>query len=141
MAWVPGASPGTSNSCAVFATTCGRTLFQPHKTYSADDACPSGLCKGAGGQPPREAGGVRLLRHGPVSAASPSPARRRRTRVPASGISPCWATMSPFSVFGPSSGKCVPSLRLSARSGASPSTTTAPSAPAGRFRRHRAPGS
>ena len=28
------------------------TLFQAHKTYPADDACPSALCKGAAGARP-----------------------------------------------------------------------------------------
>jgi hypothetical protein len=32
--------------------------------------------------------------------------------------------MRPFSVFGPSTGKCVPSRRFKVRSGARPSTTT-----------------
>ena len=43
-------------------------------------------------------------------------------------MSPRCSTISPLSVLGPSSGKRVPSRRLSARSGAMPSTMTLPSA-------------
>ena len=85
-AWECRSSPSTSNSCAVSATTCAPApLFQPHKTYPADDACPSGLCKGAAGAPPT--GGSRRTTLTPrscvcrISIACPA----TLTRVPASG--------------------------------------------------------